>query len=49
MSYLSKRGYVIRKNNINNDEANKLKLELRAKPLVDDKYNKENQAYPVYI
>lgn len=49
-NYLSKRGYVIRKDSISSDELTKLKLELRARPLTDDKFAKSGDStYSVYI
>ena len=36
-NYLSKRGYVLRKDEFTNDELLQIKLELRGRPLVDDK------------
>uniref|UniRef100_A0A6C0H7N3 Helicase ATP-binding domain-containing protein n=1 Tax=viral metagenome TaxID=1070528 RepID=A0A6C0H7N3_9ZZZZ len=51
-SYLSKRGYVIRKESITTEQLVSLKLELRGKPLVDDKYNLFNRkdiTFPLYI
>ena len=50
-NYLSKRGYVIRKENFGEEELVKLKIQLRARPLVDTKFNikKEDTSYPVYI
>lgn len=50
-NYLSKRGYVIRKEKYSDEELIKLKLELKARPLVDAKFNikKEDTSYPVYI
>lgn len=50
MNYLSKKGYVINKNNITVDELKNLKLELRAKPLIDNKFNFKiiNPYFPVY-
>jgi hypothetical protein len=49
--YLSKRGFVVKKNSITEDELMKIKLELKGKPLVDSKFNfkQENPSYPVYI
>lgn len=50
MNYLSKRGYVIRKENLDKTVCTKLKLELYANPLVDDKFgNAEDVSYPIYI
>ena len=51
MSYLSKRGYVVKKNSITDEELMKIKLELKGKPLVDSKFNfkQENPSYPVFI
>lgn len=49
-AYLSKKGYVIRKEKYSSDELSKLKLELRARPLMDDKYAKTgDSSYSVYI
>ena len=50
-NYLSKKGYVIYKSNISSDELIDLKLSLRAKPLVDNKFNFQttNPYFPVYI
>lgn len=49
-SYLSKYGYVVRKDSITNDEINILKTELVAKPLQDSKYlSKMTSTYPIYI
>lgn len=50
-SYLSKRGYVIEKDSMSCDEINKLRKELVAKPLVDDKYAQAqtNTDFNVYI
>lgn len=51
-NYLSKRGYVIRKDSMDQEEITKLKLELYAKPLVDTKFSFPGQPsanYPVYI
>jgi superfamily II DNA or RNA helicase len=50
--YLSKRGYVIKKNTISLDELVNLKSELEAKPLTDSKFNgnfNNNPNFPVYI
>jgi len=50
-SYLSKRGYVIKKESITNEELVILRSQLRARPLQDDKYNTFNQtdtSYPIY-
>lgn len=50
-SYLSKRGYVIKKESITNEELVILRNQLRARPLQDDKYNTFNQtdtSYPIY-
>ena len=51
MSYLSKRGYVVKKESLSKEELAKLKLELKARPLTDDKFNfnKGDNSYPVYI
>lgn len=51
-AYLSKRGYVIRKDTISNDELKYLKKTLIARPLQDDKYtffNKQDNSFPIYI
>lgn len=51
-SYLSKRGYVIRKDSISKDELIFLKRTLIAKPLQDDKFNTFNKrdiSFPIYI
>lgn len=50
-SYLSKRGYVIKKESITTEEIKHLKSHLRANPLQDDKYstyNKEDPSYQIY-
>lgn len=51
MSYLSKRGYVLKKEFFTQDELLELKKELRARPLTDDKFNKNNNdtTFPIYI
>lgn len=50
-SYLSKKGYVIKKDSITNEELSKIKKELHARPLTDSKFNfkKEKTDYPIYI
>jgi superfamily II DNA or RNA helicase len=51
-SYLSKRGYVIRKDTISDKELKFLKTTLVARPLQDDKYtffNKQDNSFPIYI
>lgn len=49
-NYLSKRGYVIRKENYSTKELANLKVELRARPLVDDKFAKNgDSSYPIYV
>ena len=51
-SYLSKYGYVVRKDSITDDELKILKTELIAKPLCDDKYISKvgpRSTYPIYI
>ena len=49
-NYLSKRGYVLRKDEFTDDELLQLKLELRGRPLTDDKYgNSKDSTYPIYI
>jgi superfamily II DNA or RNA helicase len=50
--YLSKKGYVIRKDTISNEEIVILKKELRATPLQNDKYttfNQKDTSFPIYI
>jgi len=52
--YLSKKGYVIKKDSYSRDELLKLKMELTARPLMDSKFTfpgQKNQTstYPVYI
>lgn len=51
--YLSKRGYVLRKDKLENEEYINIKLELRGKPLTDSKFNSMNKyqdtSYPVYV
>ena len=54
MSYLSKFGYVIKKDSLSEDDLINLKLELRAKPLIDTKFmypgqKEQDFSYPVYI
>ena len=51
-SYLSKRGYVIKKDSISKDEMSFLRKELRGRPLQDEKYNtfnKQDLTFPIYI
>ena len=51
-SYLSKKGYVLRKEHLTADELHVLKQELRGRPLIDDKYNqfnKQDMTFPLYI
>ena len=49
-SYLSKFGYVVKKESISIDELKYLKSTLIAKPLVDEKFGKPgDNDYPVYI
>lgn len=51
-SYLSKNGYVLRKEFNSKDQIDSLKLELRGRPLQDSKYNSYNQkdtTFPLYI
>jgi superfamily II DNA or RNA helicase len=49
-SYLSKYGYVIRKDSISLDVLKELKSELRGRPLQDEKYNfNKDSSFPVYI
>ena len=49
MSYLSKNGYVLRKENLTPTELTLLKKELVGKPLQDDKYATANNTFPLYI
>jgi superfamily II DNA or RNA helicase len=53
-SYLSKKGFVIKKEFLTLDELNKLKIELRARPLIDSKFvfpgsKVQDNSYPVFI
>ena len=51
-SYLSKRGYVIRKENLQDGILHELKRELRGIPLQDDKFNFFNRvdtSFPLYV
>ena len=51
-AYLSKRGYVIRKDSISDEELKYLKKTLIARPLQDDKYtffNKQDNSFSIYI
>jgi superfamily II DNA or RNA helicase len=51
-SYLSKRGYVLKKENLSQDELTSLKSELKGRPLQDNKFNnfnKINPIFPLYI
>ena len=49
-AYLSKRGYVIKKNILTTKELSHLKNELRGKPLQDEKYiNNQDSSFSVYI
>lgn len=51
-SYLSKRGYVIRKEDFSIEELIELKEELTARPLKNDKFNTYNDnqsSFPIYI
>lgn len=50
--YLSKHGYVIKKEELNEQNLLSLKCELRARPLVDSKFSNgrtEDSTFPVYI
>lgn len=49
-SYLSKHGYVLRKDTLERAEYTSLVQELRGRPLVDEKYNRYNQdsSFPLY-
>lgn len=51
MGYLSKKGYVLRKDNLTTDEINAIKIELTARPLVDNKFAKitDTSTFPAYI
>ena len=46
--YLSKKGYILKKENITNEELLQIKSDLTAKPLTDEKYYKINNDYPIY-
>lgn len=52
-SYLSKRGYVIKKESISKEELKELKQKLVARPLTDSKFvaniNNNDTSFPVYI
>jgi superfamily II DNA or RNA helicase len=51
-SYISKRGYVIRKEHIPDNVLNEIKHELRGRPLQDEKYsmfNYKDLTFPLYI
>ncbi len=50
-AYLSKYGYVIKKDDLSSDEMVHIKTELRARPLQDDKYifNGNDISFPIYI
>jgi hypothetical protein len=53
-AYLSKRGYILRKNDFTDEELLNIKLELRGRPLSDSKYTfanskNEDTTYPVYL
>ena len=50
-TYLSKRGYVLKKDFFTQDQLFELKKELRGRPLIDAKFNKNalDSTYPVYI
>lgn len=51
-SYLSKNGYVLKKEELTSDELIELKRELVGRPLQDDKYstfNKKDITFPLYI
>lgn len=47
--YISKHGFVIKKEEISKDELKLLKKELIAKPITDDKYITEDTRYPIYV
>lgn len=49
-SYLSKHGYVIRRDSISSDLLDSLKKELRGRPLQDEKYTfNKDTSFPLYI
>ena len=51
-SYISKRGYVLRKDKLSLEELTLLKSKLRGYPLTDEKYSKFNKvdtSFPVYV
>jgi superfamily II DNA or RNA helicase len=50
-SYLSKKGYVLRKEEFTKEELFDIKKELRGRPLTDDKFTKvsEDSTFPIYI
>lgn len=47
-SYLSKRGYVLKKENIQEETIKELKRELKGRPLQDAKYNLINKVDPIF-
>lgn len=51
-TYMSKNGYVVRKNTITQEQLSNLRHELRGRPIQDDKYNlfnKKDTSFPIYI
>jgi hypothetical protein len=49
-NYLSKKGYVLRKELFTSEELMKVKMELRGRPLVDSKFKTGNDtSFPIYI
>lgn len=49
MSYLSKKGYVLKKENLSSEELTNIKLELQGKPLTDGKFITKDNKFQVYI
>lgn len=52
MSYLSKKGYVLKKDSFSTESLNEIKKELYAKPLTDSKFTfnpNQNPNFPVYV
>ena len=48
-TYISKCGYVIRKDSLSDADFNRIKKELVARPLVDSKYDAGDTQYKIYI
>ena len=48
-NYIGKRGYIIRKKFLNNDEIAKIKNDLNVKPYINGDYGKDNESFKVYL